>query len=112
MPKDESRGEPETVYTEPERREVKISRPLDNCAEGKEPEGEPKAECEPTSAKADTAGRFSFLSKRLRQISKDYHLPKLDFEDLLLIAIAAFVFLSQNEDIECAIALLILVFIK
>ena len=107
MPKSEpSTSEP--VYTEPEKREIKISQKFDNHEQRTEPETKE----EPTFSKIDQAGKFSFLSKRLRQISKDYHLPKLDFEDLLLIAIAAFIFLSQSEDIECAIMLLILVFIK
>ena len=104
MHKDEKREEPEPVYSEPERREIKISLPAD--------EAKAVDDTTPSDEDAMGIGKGSPISKRLRQIWGNYRLPKLDFEDLLLIAIAAFVFLSQSEDAECAIALLILVFIR
>ena len=103
MHKDEVRPEPEVVYSEPEKREIKISMPLDDPTE--------KVSAKSISDEALARGKLFSLSKRLRQIWGNYRLPKLGFEELLLISIAAFVFLSQSEDIECAIALLILAFI-
>ena len=108
LPKSESHDEVKTVYAEPEKREIKISRPIDSADASDKDSTDNEAI---KRVKSDDE-KIPFLSKRLRQIFESYHLPKLDFDDLLLIAIAAFVFLSQSDDIECAIMILLLVFIK
>lgn len=79
-------------------------------------------ESEPASAKegihkSDGESRGGILSslpflKKLMPEGSSFALPRLGQEELLIIAIAAFLFFSKDGDRECALMLLAILFIS
>ena len=99
---------PEVIYTEPKRREIKI---------GVKPEVEieedtPEVECLCAKEKDEGEGFLGGILNKIGSLFDLHRFPKLELEDILLIALAAFLFLSKNGDKECALMLIILVFIN
>lgn len=73
-----------------------------------EEQNDPEVEAVPTAAPAEESVFSRLASADLFRAIK---LPKIGTEELLLIAAAAFLFFSADGDKECAILILILVFL-
>ena len=85
---------------------------------GKNPWEEDKKEDKDVHKSEETVETFSFLSKlpfgNLLQkfgLNGNFGLHKLGKEEILIIATAAFLFFSKDGDKECAIMLLLLLFL-
>jgi hypothetical protein len=85
---------------------------------GKNPWEEDKKEDKDVHKSEETVETFSFLSKlpfgnflSKLGLNSNFGLHKLGKEEILIIATAAFLFFSKDGDKECAIMLLLLLFL-
>ena len=90
---------------------------LDECASSPtqtvdEVHSDPCPVCEETPCSVGAKKRSPLLEKALSLWGRlPFHPPRFEGEDLLILGIAALLFFSKDGDKECALLLLILLFI-